>query len=515
MSTLKHRPAKRRPAALLSIVLAVLIIPAAFVAGQSTPAELRQAVQQDPRNARAWVDLGDALLAIGQAEEAKTAYLEAIAVDYMTGDAHFGLGLAEYRRGDYQAALFAFSEVSRLYPDRFDGHYNRAVTLARLRMPSESAAAFRDAIDNAMPEATLDDLFNANLGLAAQLKLQEDFGGAADAYSDAIEVFPDDLNVRYLHAEALFLAGRGLEALPLLTVLDAESDDYRVNSLMADVYMEQGQIDYALRSLERAISHAEAGGSAGVQANLFIKLGLLEQQLGRGEDSMTSFRRAASIDPASWQAHYNLGVSYLEAGRFQNSIEPLETAVVLAPASGEARLALATAYDQTGRNADALSYSREALELLGDPVLATQAAFILGRAEYRAGNFRSAATLLNNVVAERPGDPQAQLWAGLAEYQLGNFDNAAHFYERAVQLDPASTEARVNLGAAYLAGARYQDAEFIYSDLVAQNPADATSQYNLGWALLSQNRLTAARDAFQAAADLGYGPAGEALREYF
>src|SRR5690606_4835222 len=144
-------------------------------------------------------------------------------------------------------------EVARLHPERFDGHYNRAVTLARLRMPDEAAASFRAAIENAGPEATLDDEFSANLGLAGQLKISDDFAGAAEAYEAALAIHPDDLDVRYLHAEALFHAGQGLEALPLLSELDALTDDYRVSSLIADVYVEQGQIDYALRALERAI----------------------------------------------------------------------------------------------------------------------------------------------------------------------------------------------------------------------------------------------------------------------
>src|SRR5690625_926236 len=356
----------------------------------------------------------------------------------------------------------------------------------------------------------------SELGLAGQLKLTGDFDAAAEAYEAAIEIEPDDREVRYLHAEALYRAGRGLEALPLLTDLDdSANEDYRVPALIADVYLEQGQTDYALSSLQRAIRKAEENGSASVQAGVHIRLGLLQRDLGRAADALASFQRAAAVDPASWQAHYNLGLSYLEAGRISESITPLETAVVQAPASGEARLALATAYDQAGSAAEALEQAESALSLLNDELLRVQARFLAGRSEYHLGDYQAAAGHLAIVVEARPGDPQAQLWAGLTEYQRGDYGAAAQYYERAVQLAPASREARANLAAAYLADARYTDAEFIYLELIELDPQDRQSHYNLGWALLSQNRRAAARDAFQAAAALDYAPAAEALAEYF
>src|SRR5690606_27724932 len=186
---------------------------------------LRNLVGQEPGNVPAWIDLGNVYLDQGDSEAAKTAFLEAISLDYRQGDAHFGLGLAEYHRGDYQAALFSFGEVARLHPDRFDGHYNLAVTQARLRMPAEAAESFRAALENAAPEASLADELNAWLGLAGQLKLTGDHAGAAEAYAEAVIAAPEDRDVRYLHAEALWRAGSGLEALPLLIELDDATNE--------------------------------------------------------------------------------------------------------------------------------------------------------------------------------------------------------------------------------------------------------------------------------------------------
>jgi tetratricopeptide (TPR) repeat protein len=122
-----------------SVLALAVALAAAFLAvatAQSSVAELRAAVQATPEDAEAWTRLGNAAFEAGELEDAKDAYLEAIALDYLLGDAHYGLGLVEFARGDFQGALFAFNEVTRLFPDRFDGHYNRAVTLATLRRPA-------------------------------------------------------------------------------------------------------------------------------------------------------------------------------------------------------------------------------------------------------------------------------------------------------------------------------------------------------------------------------------------
>lgn len=497
------------------LLLAGILVPSA-TAQAADPAAFRQAVAENPGSAGAWADLGTALLAEDDPDEARDAFLEALALDYRLGDAHFGLGLSEYRLGDYQSALFSFGQLARLEPERFDGHYNLAVTYARLRMPEEAAAAFRDALDNAEPEASLADEFSAWLGLAGQLKLGGDHAGAAEAYEAALEIEPEDRNVRFLHAEALWRSGAGLEALPLLTELDdAANADHRVNALIADIYMDEGQTDYALRALGRAIRKARDAGSSGAEAGLHIKLGLLQRTLGRPQEALASFTEAVQVDPAAWQGHYNLGLAHLEAGRTEEAIMPLETAVSRAPASGEARLSLASAYDQAGDAAGTLEQADAALGLLNDSGLVAQARFLKGRAGYRLGDHEAAASDLEWVVDERPGDGQAQLWAGLNRYRLGDYAGAVQYYERAVQLLPDSREALANLAAGYLASERYGDAERLYTELIEGDPDDARSLYNLGWAQLSQNRRLEARESFRAALDLGWQAAADTLERHF
>jgi tetratricopeptide (TPR) repeat protein len=480
---------------------------------------LRRAVARDPNNPQVWITLGQAFLNAERYEDARSSFLEAVALEYRNADAHFGLGLSEYARGDFQGALFSFNEMTRLFPERFDGHFNKGVTFTRLRNYEEGEAAFAEAIAQAAPEASPQDIIAAHLGRASLLKELDQFEPAATEYQAAIDVVNnlggDDTELTFLYGDAMFRAGLGLDVLADLVDIEANTDDYRVSLLIADIYTAEQRIDYAQRFLDRARLRAIESGDAQAQANVLVKLGLLRRDLGRGALAIQAFAEAFRNNPRSWQAAYNLGLAYLENGQTQDGLAALEQALAINPESPEIYLALASSYDRLNRPDDARVAAEAALTRLQDPLLRSEAQFILGRSLYRLGDNAGAISVLEQVVAEQPDNASAQLWAGLAEYALGNFLEAAQYYERAVQLNPNSIEARINLGAAYLAAENYADAELVYQLIIQDNPQDAEAYFNLGWALLSQSRLQEAREAWEISQDLGYAPAQAALSEYF
>lgn len=503
---------QRFKGAVLVALIFLLTIPAF---AQTDVSALRQVVTSNPADVVAWINLGNAYLQAGDDASAREAFYEAVALDYRSGDAHFGLGLAEYGRGDYPAALFEFSEVARLYPERFDGHFNRAVTLAKLRQFDEAAAAFQEAINQAEPEASSEQQVEAYLGLAGQLKREENFAAAADAYAAALELQPEDTELAYQKADSLYRAGQGLEALPELTELEARSSDHRISTLIADIYVAQEQPDYALRSLERAQRKAQGAADANAQASILVKLGLLQKMLDNEAEAMNAFQQAVYIDPSSWQAQYNLGVSYLESGQASVALSPLEQARALSADSAEVYMALTLAYEQAGQYASVMPAAEAALERLEDPMQIAEVQFAVGRVLYQQGNFEDALAIFEEVIAADRDNALAQQMAGLAEYQLENFMTSVQYLESAVQLDPEAVEARSNLGAAYYQAERFKDAELVYELILEDSPSDAETMYHLGLALMAQEQRAEAKEFFTQASGLGYGPAQDALSQYF
>jgi tetratricopeptide (TPR) repeat protein len=508
---------------------------AALAQDAASIATWQQVVQSNPKDPTAWVKLGNAQLAAGDSVSAKDSFLEAIALDYISGDAHFGLGLSQYEQGDYPAALFEFNEVARLFPDSFNGHFNRGVTLAKLRDFDLAAEAFREAIAQADPEASDQEKVNAYLGLAGQLKRSEDYAGAAEAYAQALELAPGDAELAYLKGEALYRAGQGLEALTELSSLETQSSDYRVSALIADIYVQQEQPDYAMRSLERALSKASGAADTKAEATLLVKLGLLQQDLGRDPEAVASFQRASTSDPSDWQARYYLGTSYLKSGDFNSALGQLEQAAAFNPESAEIQIALASAYEGTSRSTDMQRAAETVMSLSEDPNLLAEAQFVKGRALFMQGNYEDALSIFSGLIegsfqmqdasapegqeavmmANQAENPSLQLYAGLSEYKLENYVSAVQSFERAVQLDPESLAAQVNLGAAYIAAKRYEDAELVYQMITESNPNDAQAFFNLGLSMFNQSNKDAAKEAWLRSSALGYAPAQEALQKYY
>ncbi len=479
-------------------------------------AELRAAVDADPDAPAPWIALGTGLLETDP-DAAGASFLEALALDYRACDAHFGLGLAETAQGDGDGALFAFDEVARLCPTRFDGHYNRGVTLARLDRPEAAAGAFLRALEEAEPEASAADRVAAWRGVATQRTRLGEHGAAAEAYAEARTVRPGDADLIYRHAEALHRAGRGLEALPDLTELARTGAEARVDVLVADVYAAAGRLEYALRTLERGIERAAEAGDDGGRAARWLALGRLQDGVGRSDAAAEAYRTAVEIDPTSAEAYTALGLTLLDAGDAAGAAIALARAGEIAPDDAAIALAHADALAAQGRHADAVAAARRARDVA--PADATdvrlEAERRIGVAAYALGDLEAAGAAWRAVTDARPEDADAWTWVGLVAYAGGAYGDAVAALETATDLDADDRVARRNLAASYLAVERYEEAANVYALLVGQDPDDAEAAYHLGWARWSLERPAEARDAWADACDLGYGSACDALDELF
>lgn len=449
-------------------------------------------------------------LEAGDYSQAIALFEDVVALDWRNFRAHFGLGLAYFRRGDLKEALFEFRQLAKLYPERFEGWYNLGITEARLKDWEGAAASLRQALAvGERANLAPDVLRPAYLALADVYRKLGDAASAAEVLSKAYKALPGDLEVTLLLADALVAAGKGEDAIPYLyEVLAKDRGNVTASLLLADVLLGQGLPERAARELDRSIKAAK---TAKDRARLLYKKALVLSAAGGNRAQVEALlKEAIELDPGLWQAYYDVGRLKLAVGDAEGALRAFLHAYQANPNDPRVLLGLAAAYDALGKAADAYRVAKLAVQKTkGEGQV--EALFLLGKNAYRLGRFAEAAEALKKVVAARKSDAEAWLWLGLALYGLRDYGQAVAALERAAELD-GRVEVLEALGAAYLAARRFSDAERVFTEVVMKAPRRAEAWYHLGWALKALGRDAEAKRAWKKALELGYRPARGLVR---
>jgi tetratricopeptide (TPR) repeat protein len=70
----------------------------------------------------------------------------------------------------------------------------------------------------------------------------------------------------------------------------------------------------------------------------FFHQGFQAQEEGRTNEALRAYRVAVDLDPAFFEAHYNLGLLAAQTGDLKAALQSCETALALQPDSAKARL---------------------------------------------------------------------------------------------------------------------------------------------------------------------------------
>jgi len=128
-------------------------------------------------------------------------------------------------------------------------------------------------------------------------------------------------------------------------------------------------------------------------------------QAGRLEDAIKSYREATRLDPAYFDAHFNLGIATSAAGDVGAAMAAYETALAIRPDAVDARYNFAVLLKRAGYPVDC------ALEL-------------------------------EKILGSRPDDPRAHLLLGnLYAQSFGQPARARAHYETVLKVDPKNPQA--------------------------------------------------------------------------
>lgn len=206
-------------------------------------------------------NLGNALMAVGQLEEAATSYARAIHLKPDFAEAHCNRGNALRDLGRHEAALASYDKAISLNPRLADAHGNRGNALRDLNRLEEALASHDQAL-RLNPQHP-DLLMNRGTVLAALQRFDE----ALECYERAITLAP-----------GLAVAHRN----------------------QGNALLEHDRPDQARLSYERALQLNPA------DADARRSLGVVHQELGELSEAVACFRAALAARPDHAQSHSSL-----------------------------------------------------------------------------------------------------------------------------------------------------------------------------------------------------------------
>lgn len=299
----------------------------------------QRALRMRPGWADGWWSLGTILYDTDRHAECADAFTRFTAIKPDVGPAHALLGLCEFGRKHYDAALrhlFRAQELGFAGDDQIrrvavyhtalalilNGEFERAVeqlavvaAIAPAQGPVRTAAGLAALRMRLLPEqvppAEHDLVERMGNAMTAELeRRQED---ALRLFEATLAVYPQAPNVHYAYGSLL------LDSDPAKGLAELKQ--------------------------ELAISPRHVPAMAAI-AYEYLKEADAQSALPYAE-------KAAQIAPGDFAARTAYGRALLETDRIPEAVAELETAVRLAPESPHARFALASAYARAGREADA------------------------------------------------------------------------------------------------------------------------------------------------------------------
>ena len=411
---------------------------------------------------------GDRLLAENDPVRAILEYKNALQIDPKSAKATFGLGKAYLRQQEYQKAFGAFKSALEIDPELDEGRIEVAWLLA---MGKQGEPALLEVAQIRRPEAFQPrlDIIKARALMAREnyqeaidtlsqipdgqqhkevqtlLALSFQAVGAPDKMQQAVarwrELDPGDpTSYLFLAQYALDHGEKGEAPKELQKMLDAGQGDIRLALLRAQLLERWGFIKEAEAAYE---SLPAAPETLAAQADFWLKAGnrdkarsILESQIASAPNDVPAVVKLAQL--------------LAEENNLKAASELIENTLKLELKKADREQLLLAKGTLMARQAD-----WEGAKKIADAVLAENqgnmdAHLLLGKILLSTKNPADAEIQLNEVAVARPGDEEAQLLLIRSQALNKKESLAVDTLKRAVEANPESTRLRMELAYYYL-----------------------------------------------------------------
>lgn len=478
--------------------------------------------------------LGDIHLSRARISRAEAAYSQALNIDPKAARALTGMAEALYRAGRYSEAQARFEAGAQADPDDVLAKVGVAKSKLMLERLEEAQASLKTLKDS-HPKSLLVTywygrvleasgnreqaeqiyvqglsnpgsdpmLVDTYIALALLQTQQGKIAQAEKTLSSARERLPDSPSIHRALGEVALSQGRYADARTELDkALALDPDDLGARFRMGITLRHQGSYDAALKSFE-AVAAVDPH-----YPGLALERGSLFEASGRQEEALKAYEGALAKAPDDPDLMLRVGCGYAGAGRPKEAQELLRKVLALRPTSAETNHCFGRALlAQGSRLADALRSLDRAVELDGNRA---EYHLYAGWAANEAGNVLKAERALDQAIKLDQSLADAYWQRGVLRARQGALRDAIADLTRALQLRPSRHEAHATLADAYYDLGKEQQALAEWQLAVAAVPDNATWHFRYGKLLVANHMNEAAREELAKALDLATkSPKGE------
>jgi tetratricopeptide (TPR) repeat protein len=418
---------------------------------QNGIAELRRAIELDPRNGVAYLEIARAYGQQRDFGEAEAVLRESLRIEPQSIATRIALG-------DVLAAAGNESEAIQAYRAGLDAEKHNGVLylkLAALHMKAhrlQEAETYHQKWIEVQPKST-----EAVVALGQFYARTGRFKEAETAYLQARKLDPlsriahQALINFYLDTRRMKEAGSEIDVF-----LRPDPTDITGRLLQARLMLEEGDHKKALPLLQELAHQAP-------------KLAIVHQYLG-----------------IAWARHHDLS----------QAITSLKEARMLAPNSSDIRASLAQVYLAQDSLSLALNEGEAAIELDPQNVAALK---ILADAQLRAGNMKRAEELVKETLALQPHDAVLHQRLGIVLRTQRRHDEALAHFEEALKKDSTSLESLEQITAILVSQKRMAQAQERVARHIALYPKSANLRVLLGQVFMEAQNWSQSEAAFRRA----------------
>lgn len=329
---------------------------------------LQVAAKLDPNYTTVFIQLGYTLNRHGKLAESIIAYEKALELDPSSSAILCGLGQAQLSQGDHIAAISNLEYAVQLAPD--DRYIHTTLATAYTH------AGFRDRAQETLeqsrsmgPRNQYPDPVRIKVLLlgvssvsclmrADQYFLAGEYLSAIKDYEMAVQVVPNDPNIRFDLAKAYWLINQKENALLHMTK-GVELDDSRVY-----VHIQLGRMMMNQRKFERAVHHFHRASIHDPEkSHIHELLAIAMSHNGQTHDALKNFGRASELGTLKASAEARWGTTLLSIRQFDEAAKHFTQAIKLQPDFANAYAGLGVAMEGSGKINEAIDAFEYALKI--------------------------------------------------------------------------------------------------------------------------------------------------------